>query len=103
MRNMGCLPELSPETRVDMDNQGGPDELEHWLAGRSYFESDANLAPLLENNSLRQWLEQMKDQYGDQLPIRRRVFEASLNEKQRLAYGVVQRFSQGHTVDQLFM
>jgi len=103
MRNMGCLPELSPETRVDMDNQGGPDELEHWLAGRSYFESDPNLAPLLENNSLRQWLEQMKDQYGDQLPIRRRVFEASLNEKQRLAYGVVQRFSQGHTVDQLFM
>ena len=103
MRNMGHLPELSPERPIHIDVQDGPDELEYWLAGRRYFESDARLAPLLNNNSLRHWLDHMKDQYGDQLPVRRRVFEDSLNEKQRLAYGVVQRFSQGRTVNQLFM
>jgi len=86
-----------------MDVYDNPDELEHWLAGRSYFESDPRLAPVLDNNSLRHWLEHIKDQYDDQLPVSRRDFEESLNEKQRLSYGVVQRFSQGRTVDQLFM
>jgi hypothetical protein len=99
LRNMGHLPELSPERPIQMDVHDNADDLEHWLAGRSYFESDPRLAPLLDNNSLRHWLEHMKDQ----LPVRPRVFEKSLNEKQRLAYGVVQRFSQGRTVDQLFM
>jgi len=52
MRNMGHLPELSPETSITMNVQDDPNELEHWLTGRNYFESDSRLAPLLDNNSL---------------------------------------------------
>ena len=103
MRNMACLPRLSPERPCNMDVQGEPDEIEHWSAGRSYFESDPRLAQFLDNNSLKNWLQHMKDQYVDQLPLRRRVFEESLNSKQSLAYGIVHRFSQGITVRQLFM
>jgi hypothetical protein len=107
MRNMGILPQLSPVELMTTDATElvEDDSIEYWSAGRRFFENDPQLAHLLHNFGLQNWLQTQKEQYGNIPQVRRQVLEENLNEQQGKAYGIVKRHIEHEieTEEQLLM
>ena len=107
MRNMGVLPPLSPAGPVIDDGTEviDDDSIEYWSAGRRFFENDLQLAHLLQNFGLQNWLRTQKELYGNIPQVRRQVLEENLNAQQAKAYGIVKRHleSVNQTEEQLLM